>query len=237
MQVCLKNVSKRFGIKDISLTLEPGDCLGIVGVNGAGKSTLLNCLFGIYGPEKGEILYDGQPYDRSNMELRRKILMIPDHPSYDTSKNLLHLYKQYVQAYGFSASQLKKRFIELVEQFQLSEFIYHPLNSLSRGHAYKASLIPLLTIRPELWLLDEPFATGMDLLGMSVLQDSFRTACQAGQTVVFTTQILDLAERTANKVAVLHGARLVAFGTMNQLQSMAESPGDLQDVVKRLINC
>ncbi len=235
MQVTLQNVSKRYGVKGISLTLQPGDCLGVVGVNGAGKSTLLNCLAGILRPEKGQIFIDQQSFERGNLDLRRRVLMIPDTPIYESSQNFLQLCKEYAFAYRVTMSQLKQPVADLLNLFDVGQYMYHPLGSISRGHAYKLSLIPLLAIRPELWLLDEPFATGMDALGMRALQDQFRSACQAGHTVVFTTQILELAEKVANRLAILHQGRLIACGTMSDLRSRAQCSGDLQDIVQLLV--
>ncbi|MFO0941370.1 MAG: ABC transporter ATP-binding protein [Pirellulales bacterium] len=235
MQITLQNVRKSYGLKDISLSISPGECIGVVGINGAGKSTFLNCLAGIVGPDIGKILFDEQPFDRSNLELRRRILMIPDSPIYDSSQNFLSLCKDYAFAYQIKMSQLKEPVAELLKLFDVGQYMYHPLGNLSRGHAYKLSLIPLLAIRPELWLLDEPFASGMDVLGMRTLQDQFRSATADGRSIVFTTQILELAEKIANRLVILHQGKVVAAGTMNELRSQSRSSGDLQDIVQLLV--
>src|SRR4051812_48214831 len=84
MQIILKSVSKSFGLRlsldHISLTLDPGQIVVMLGANGAGKTTLLRCLSGIVVPDEGEILFDGESFQRDRIELRRRLFIQPDFP-------------------------------------------------------------------------------------------------------------------------------------------------------------
>ena len=97
---------------------------------------------------------------------------------------------------------------------------------LSRGQLYKAALVALLAIDPELWLLDEPLASGMDPQGLAVLRTEVRKAAGRGRTILFTTQILEAAERLADRACVLHKGSLHLTASIAQLRSASTTGTD-----------
>ena len=94
----------------------------------------------------------------------------------------------------------------LLEQLSLLPLTGMPFSAMSRGQVYKSALAALLVVDPELWIFDEPLASGMDPMGIAVFKREARAATRRGRTVVFTTQILEIAEKLADRICVLdHG--------------------------------
>jgi ABC-type multidrug transport system ATPase subunit len=209
MRIQIQKVSKKFGrvwaLEEISLELEPGQIVGVLGANGAGKTTLLNCLAGVAIPSGGQILYDGQQFHRGKMELRRRLMYLPDFPLAFARMNVLQQIAMCTRLYE-QPDPDPERVALLLEQLSLLPLTGMPFSAMSRGQVYKSALAALLVVDPELWIFDEPLASGMDPMGIAVFKREARAATRRGRTVVFTTQILDIAEKLADRICVLdHG--------------------------------
>src|SRR6185295_10404374 len=93
------------------------------------------------------------------------------------------------------------------------------LQNLSRGETYKAALAGILAVNPEVWLLDEPFASGMDPHGISMFKEHARAAVSEGRTIIYSTQILEVVEKFSDKVIIVHRGELRAFDQIEKLNS------------------
>jgi ABC-2 type transport system ATP-binding protein len=209
MQIQVENVSKKFGrvwaLEEISLELEPGQIVGVLGANGAGKTTLLNCLGGVAVPTTGRVRYDGEEFHRGKMELRKRLMYLPDFPLAFARMNVLQHVAMCVRLFG-RPDPNPDRVAVLLEQLSLLPLTGMSFSAMSRGQLYKSALTGLLIVDPELWIFDEPLASGMDPMGIAVFKREARAAARRGRTVVFTTQILEIAEKFADRICVLdHG--------------------------------
>jgi len=236
MKVQIEKVSKRFGrvwaLEEISLELEPGQIVGVLGANGAGKTTLLNCLAGVATPSGGRILYDGEEFHRGKMELRKRLMYLPDFPLAFAKMNVLEHIAMCVRLYERPDPDTEK-VAALLEQLSLLPLTGMPFSAMSRGQVYKSALMGLLTVDPELWIFDEPLASGMDPMGIAVFKREARAAVRRGRTVVFTTQILEIAEKFADRICVLDHGGLRLNRTMGETRA-EEKEGDLEDLLLRL---
>lgn len=234
MKVEINRVTKAYGntraLDDLSMVLEPGKVVALLGANGAGKSTLLRMLSGILKPDRGEVLYDGKPFDSSDLVLRRRILFLPDFPPVFTGESVLSNLGILLRLYEADGGDAPTRLVHWMEAFDLMELAEKPIEELSRGQAYKVVLSALLTIDPGLWLLDEPLASGMDPRGLSVLRKEVRAAASRGRTVVFSTQIVEVAERLADIACVLRRGAVCLHEPIETLRRQAGGEsGDLTD--------
>ncbi len=209
MRITVESLSKRYGgvraLDGVSFTIEPGQILAVLGVNGAGKTTLLRCFSSVVAG-CGSISYDGERFTRGSMNLRRKIAFLPDF-------QLPFRTTLFCVILGSSCDYMKQRFgcrttcLELKRGFDILPLIDTPMFKLSRGQAPKAALAALLAVNAELLLLDEPFASGMDPNGVTFLKREARAAA-AGATVLYSTQILDIAETLSDRLLKFSVARL-----------------------------
>ncbi len=224
MQIALESLSKRYGkvraLDKVSLEINPGQIVSILGPNGAGKTTLLRCLSGIVAPSSGEIRYDGERFFRGNMAVRRRIAYLPDFPIAFPNNTVLRHIGMVLQLYGVGGSSTESRVMDLLRGFDLMPLIETPMAKLSRGQAYKAALSALLAADTELLLVDEPFASGMDPNGITFLKREARNSVKRGRTIIYSTQILDLAEKLSDRVCVMDRGEVRHYAPLAELQAV-----------------
>lgn len=229
MKIELRAVTKAYGsvraLDRASLEIAPGQIVAILGANGAGKTTLLRCLAGVAAPDGGEIHYDEESFGRDNIALRRRLSFLPDFPVVFYEMSMVRHIGMVLKLYGADAPGIETRVAELLKEFDLFALAENPLQSLSRGQLYKAALVALIAANPELWLLDEPFASGMDPHGINSFKRLAREAAGAGRTIIYTTQILDVVEKFSDRVCILHQGEVRAFDPVTQLEQNGQSAG------------
>jgi len=225
MKIELRGVVKRFGkiraLNRVSLELAPGQIISLLGPNGAGKTTLLRCLAGIVGPDKGELLFDDQPFRRDRLDLRRRFLFLPEIPFLFWDATVLRNIGITLRLYEADRPGVEEQVFALLREFDLLPLADRPVHTLSRGQIFKTGLVALLAVDPEVWLLDEPMASGMDPHGLSAFREHARRAAGRGRTILYSTQILDVAERFSDRVCVIHQGEIRAFDTLASLRSRA----------------
>ena len=236
MKVQIEKVSKKFGrvwaLEEVSLDLEPGQIVAVLGANGAGKTTLLNCMAGVAAPSAGRILYDGERFHRGKIDLRKRLMYLPDFPLAFARMNVLEHIAMCVRLYERPEPDAEKVAVQL-EQLSLLPLTGMPFSAMSRGQLYKSALAGVLAVDPELWIFDEPLASGMDPMGIAVFKKEARAATRRGRTVVFTTQILEIAERFADRICVLDHGGLRLNRKMEEARR-ADGETDLEDLLLRL---
>jgi ABC-2 type transport system ATP-binding protein len=224
MQIALESLSKRYSkvraLDNVSLEIDPGQIVSILGPNGAGKTTLLRCLSGIVAPTSGEVRYDGERFFRGNMAVRRRIAYLPDFPIAFPNNTVLRHIGMVLQLYGVDGSSTESRVMDLLRGFDLMPLIETPMAKLSRGQAYKAALSALLAADTELLLVDEPFASGMDPNGITFLKREARNSEKRGRTIIYSTQILDIAEKLSDRVCVMDRGEVRHYAPLTELQAL-----------------
>lgn len=235
----VNGISKHYwgsrALQDVSLEVREGQIVALVGANGAGKSTLLRILAGVILPTGGSFEYGGRPYDRLDLELRRRIFFVPDGQLIFPDWTILRHLAMVVNLYEAERPGVQDEAIRLLKRFELLEHVEMPVKTLSRGQAYKAGVCAALLSGAPYVLLDEPFASGMDPTGIAALKEELDLRARDGLSVLYTTQILDIAERFSARVAVLHRGRLEAFGSMEELRGqVTTASGKLEEIFQRL---
>jgi ABC-type multidrug transport system ATPase subunit len=235
MRIELHGVTKSYNsvraLDGVSLEIEPGQIVSLLGPNGAGKTTLIRCLAGIAGADKGAVCLDGQEFRRDLLELRQRIHFLPDSPFYFWDQTVLRNIAIVLRLFGADDRGAEERVLELLRDFDLLPLALRPVVSLSRGQAYKAGLVAMIAADREVWLLDEPFASGMDPHGIDAFKRHVRAATRRGRTVLYSTQLLDVAERFSDRVCVIHRGEIRAFDTLERLRAQAE---DKHNVLEEL---
>jgi len=211
-------------LDSVSAVFEPGRIVAVVGANGAGKTTLLRVLAGLSGPDDGEVFLDGRPFDRGDLTARRRIAFLPDFPGLFPEETVLRNLAITLRLYGADGPGAEQRVLDLLGDLDLLPACEMPVGTLSRGQTYKTALAGLVVSAPDLWLLDEPLASGMDPRGLSVLRREMRSAARRGRTLLFTTQLVELAENIADRILVIRNGKVVWQGPAAALRQIAASP-------------
>ncbi len=218
----LKSYRSVRALDHVSLQIEPGQIVSLLGPNGAGKTTLIRCLAGIAAPDKGEVYFDEQEFRRDRLDLRSRIYMVADFPFLFWDQSVLRNIAMILRLYEADGPEAEDRVLGLLREFDLMPLALRPVNSLSRGQAYKVGMVSMLAADRELWLLDEPFASGMDPQGIDAFKRHARDAAKRGRTILYSTQLLDVAERFSDRVCLIHKGEIRAFDTLEHLRSQAQ---------------
>jgi ABC-type multidrug transport system ATPase subunit len=239
MKIELRGVVKSYGfsraLDHVSMEIEPGQIISLLGPNGAGKTTLLRCLAGIAAPDKGAIYFDDQEFCRERTDLRRRLHVLPDMPFHFWDQSVLRNIAIVMRLFEADAPGSEERVLELLREFDLLPLALRPVFSLSRGQAYKAGLISMVAIDREVWLLDEPFASGMDPHGIEAFKRHARAGARRGRTILYSTQLLDVAERFSDRVCVVHRGEIRAFDTLDRLREQAHDKDNvLEEIFRQL---
>jgi ABC-type multidrug transport system ATPase subunit len=239
MKIELRGVLKSYrsarALDHVSLQIEPGQIVSLLGPNGAGKTTLLRCLAGIAAPDKGGVYFDDQEFHRDRLDLRSRIYIMPDFPFLFWEQSIVRNIAIILRLYGADGEGAEKRVVELLRDFDLLPLALRPAFSLSRGQLYKAGLTALLAADREVWLLDEPFASGMDPQGIDAFKRHAREAAGRGRTILYSTQLLDVAERFSERICLIHKGEVRAFDTMDNLRSQARDKDNvLEEMFRKL---
>src|SRR5579871_4123891 len=238
LNIHFDNLTKKYGrvvaLKNVTLDIAQGQIVAILGANAAGKTTLLRSLASVIVPDSGRILLDNLPLQRDNLGLRRRIMFLPDTPVLYAHLNPLQHIAMVLRLYQKDQPGIEDRAIEILKHLDLLPLIDTPVAVLSRGQIYKTALAALFLVDPELWLLDEPLASGIDPSGIIYLKQMCRQAASRGRTILYSTQILDVAENFSDRACVLHQGMVRFFDDVKSIQKGADSQGALEDLFRQL---
>lgn len=233
----LRALTKSFGEKRavdaLDLDVRAGELYALLGPNGAGKTTTLRMVAGLLQPDAGEIRVFGVDARADPKGAKRITAWLPDEPMlYD--KLTAWEYLEFVAGlWGVPSKVAKARAQELLELLDLWQHRDERCEGFSRGMKQKAALAGALIHEPKLLMLDEPL-TGLDAAIARQVKDLLQQRVRDGATIILTTHILDVAERMAHRIGIIRGGKLVAEGTLGELQARAGAGNTLEDVFLQL---
>jgi ABC-2 type transport system ATP-binding protein len=238
MHISLENVSKSYlltrALDSVTLDISPGQIVAIVGANGAGKTTLLRCLAGLTVPTRGRVLYDGQPFSRTRVDLRRRLCFLPDTPYVVPTMTVARHIGLVLEAYQITSPGIEDTVLKLLHEFALVSHVESRLSELSKGELYKTGLVAFLAVDADLWIFDEPFASGMDPPALAAFRTHVHDATRRGRTVIYTTQIVELAERLSDSVLVLREGKNHRLLSTEELRSGSQDNAALERIFRDL---
>jgi ABC-2 type transport system ATP-binding protein len=220
----LAHVTKRFGEKvavhDLSLTVEAGAFVGLLGRNGAGKSTTLKMLTGLLAPTSGSIRLLGQDFDRDALAIKRRIGVMPE----DMALLEMLTGPQYLRfvgrMYGLEDDVIDLRSAELFDKLDLVPGARTVIADYSFGMKKKVALCAAILHSPEVLFLDEPFE-GIDPVTSRTIKDILGALRKRGTTILLTSHILEIVEKLCEEIAILEKGALLGRGTLEELRKGA----------------
>lgn len=218
----LEHVSKVYNgthkaVDDISFCVEDGKITGFIGPNGAGKTTTIKMIIGILEATEGTILLDGEDIRRNAIEAKKKIGFVSDNPdSFLRLKGLEYL-NFMADIYDVPGEGRMEKIRSMAERFEMTEALGDKILSYSHGMRQKIMVMGALLHDPSLWILDEPL-TGLDPRAAFELKEMMKEHAANGKTVLFSTHVLEVAEKLCDKVVIINRGRIVYQGTLERLR-------------------
>ncbi|MFC4303093.1 ABC transporter ATP-binding protein [Cohnella boryungensis] len=212
-------------IRDAVLSIRPGERVGLLGPNGAGKSTLMKGLLGQLPHWKAGIFWKeveqaGRKKASEGTELTARIAYIPEQPILYERMTLWEHLVLAAASIGLPEEEFRERADKLLRRFRLDGFRHHYPIKFSKGMQQKTMLIVGFLLKPELYLVDEPFI-GLDPGAVLELIGALDEERGRGAAVLMTTHVLDSAERLCDRFVLVHNGGVAASGTLEDIRSIA----------------
>lgn len=235
----IKNVSTSYTkgkkiIDNMNLKIEDGTIFGFIGQNGAGKTTTLEMITGVLQIDEGDILIDGKSIITNPLEAKRKFGFVPDSP--EVFEKLTGL--EYLNFVGDVYDVPPQKRFEIVEklakEFTIYDHLKDRIQSYSHGMKQKLLIISVLLYNPKNWILDEPM-TGLDPQASYTLKQLMKEHSQKGNTVFFSTHVLEVAEKICDKIAIINKGKIIFVGTVKELKEKMKGDVSLEESFLEII--
>lgn len=234
----LFSVTKTFkdkeAVKDLSLTLQNGEVFGLLGPNGAGKTTCIKMITGILSPTKGEIKVQSHSILSNSLEAKRHFSYVPDSPDMFLGMKGKDYLLFVATVYHIPEKEFHERVNSLTQEFQMEEALNDMIINYSHGMRQKIFIIASLLMEPDNWILDEPM-TGLDPFSAHKVKEHMKRLTELKKTVLFSTHVLDVAEKICDRIGIIDHGVLRFSGTMEELREQENlHQGDLEDLFLNL---
>ena len=217
--ISVENVSKSFesveAVKGVSFTTAPGEIFGLIGPNGAGKSTTIRMIMNIIAPDSGSISFDGRQICDADKE---RIGYLPEERGLYKKVKLNDMLLYLGELKGMERSRLQNNINNWLKRFDLSTWQYKPIRELSKGMSQKVQFIAAVAHEPDILFFDEPFA-GLDPVNSNLLKESIMDLSRDGRTVLFSTHIMEQAEKLCSRIFLINSGAQVVYGTLDELKT------------------
>ena len=224
----IKNLTKHYGesnvnaVEDLSISLKEGEIYGFLGPNGAGKSTTIKSRVGIYPFQHGDILINGVSIKTHPLEAKKNVGYVSDNHAVFERLTGYEYVNHIANLYGVDPKDAEERTNRLLDIFKLRFAFHQPIKSYSHGMKQKISVIGALVHNPKLWVLDEPL-TGLDPQSSYQLKKVMKQHAKEGNTVFFSSHILDVVENLCNRCCIIKKGKLQGVYDIKELKARGES--------------
>ena len=206
----VKDFDGKRAVDHISFTVSKGEILGLLGPNGAGKTTTMRMVMNIIAPDSGSVEIMGRPFSE---KMKDHIGYLPEERGLYRKLKVMDTLLFFGELKGMKAVAVRERGHALLKQFQLEGYEEKKVEELSKGMAQKLQFIATILHDPELLILDEPFS-GLDPLNIELVKDIILARKREGKTIIFSTHLMDYAEKTVDSLVMIDQGRKVLDGTL-----------------------
>ncbi len=234
-----RHVSKSYAkgqvkaVDDLTLTVQPGEIFGFLGPNGAGKTTTLKLIVGLLRPDTGTILVEGLDIRKNPLAVKEITTYVPDTPAIYERLTGLEYLNFIGDVYGVPKAARLERIEKWLDVFELAPAVASPIQSYSHGMKQKIVLIAALLPAPRVMILDEPMV-GLDARAAHHMKEMMREHCDRGGTLFFSTHIMEVAEKLCDRIGIIHRGRLIAHGTLEELNAKNREEKSLESIFLEL---
>lgn len=215
----VKHLKKHYqthkAVDDVSFDIKQGSIFGLLGPNGAGKTTLLRMITGIFYPDEGQILFNGQKFDPEN-DVQYIGYMPEERGLYKkmmVGEQTLYL----ARLKGLSKKDAVQKIKYWFDKFEINSWYNKKVDELSKGMQQKVQFISTILHQPKLLILDEPFS-GLDPINSNLIKQEIFNLSQQGTTIIFSTHRMEQVEEICDHIMLINKGRKILDGSVQQIQ-------------------
>jgi ABC-2 type transport system ATP-binding protein len=227
----LCGVTKTFGPKvavdGLDLSIRLGELFAFLGPNGAGKTTTIKMVCGLLAPTSGAVRVGGHPASRQ--EARQLLGYVPDQPYLYEKLTGREFLRFVVEMYGLDPKDANRRIAELIETFEMSDYVDELCENYSQGMKQRIVFASALVHEPKVLIVDEPLV-GLDPRSARIVKDLFIAQARSGVAVLMSTHLLSIAEELADTIGIIDHGRMLTQGTLGELRDRVKIDGPLEDL-------
>ena len=223
--VCKNFEGGKVALADANLQINRGELFALVGPNGAGKSTVLKIMAGLLRPQNGTVIVGGLDRYRDHLAIRTFTTYLPDQPNlFLHFRGIEHL-QMIGDLYGVEMTERDRRIANFARLFDLTEVLDKRIATYSNGQYKKLALAATFMTNARIYLLDEPETGGIDPPASAALLQILQALRDRHEvTIVWATQIVQMAEKLCNRIAIVDGGMIKACGTLAELRQQVGDP-------------
>ena len=220
----VKRYSAVTAVRDVSFAISAGEVLGLLGPNGSGKSTIVKMITGLHEPSRGVVLFHGKPIAGDLSEFKRRLGYVPEQPElygFLTGWEYLDLV---ATLRGLDRRRFREKAAAMLQGLTLYGSRDALIGSYSKGMRQRIVLISALMHDPELLVLDEPFS-GLDVTSAMVLRQVIAGLAREGKAILFSSPVLEQADRLCTHLVVLKKGVVAGTGTIAEMHAVFSGLG------------
>ncbi len=216
-------------VENLSFQIRTGEIYGLLGPNGAGKTTTLKVLVGTLQPKAGKVEIFNTPLS-DEVTVKSRIGYVPEEVVLLDSLTPREFLEFIASVRNIDRKSINLRIDKLTLAFQLTQYFDTPIAALSMGNKQKVAIIAALMHEPQLLILDEPLI-GLDARSSRILKELINFQAKKGGAVIFSTHIMEVAEKLCSRVGIINKGKIVSEGTVEDLRKLVKSAeGSLEDI-------
>jgi ABC-2 type transport system ATP-binding protein len=215
----IHGLTKSFGdikaVSNASFDVPEGSIFGLIGRNGAGKTTIMRMMMNVYLPDSGEILIRGK---KAGQEFRNSVGYLPEERGLYKKMKVMETILFFAELKGKKGKAVSDRAKDYLERFDLMDRVNSKVVELSKGNQQKVQFITTILHDPEFIILDEPFS-GMDPININILKDMILEKKREGKIIIFSTHLMDFAERMCDHIAMINYGKIILNDSLNSIKA------------------
>src|SRR6202049_2354233 len=220
-------------VNGVSFSCRPGEIYGLLGANGAGKTTTLRMLATILAPSEGTAIVAGCDVAKDPQKVRSRVGFLSTATALYGRLSAQEMVEYFGRLHGLDEPTLRRRVDTIFERLVINDFRDRRCDKLSTGMKQKVSIARTLVHDPSVMIFDEPTA-GLDVLAARTIVGFIRECREAGKTVLFSTHLMNEAEKLCDTIGIIHNGRLMAEGSLGDLRERYLQ-NDLEDIFVRAV--
>ncbi len=211
----VKDFNGKRVVDNFSLKLKREEILGLLGPNGAGKTTTIRMILNIIAPDSGSIEILGEAFSE---KMKNRFGYLPEERGLYRKLKVSEVLCFFGELKGMKRDAIKTKGMELLNKFELENYVDKKVEELSKGMAQKLQFIITILHSPELLILDEPFA-GLDPINIELVKDIILEKKREGATIIFSTHLMEYAEKIVDTVVMINNGKKVIDGNLAAIKS------------------